>query len=80
MENEGEFEITVVREGNTDKSISVAFKAADFLAEYGVDYLVYDSDGVQLPLTEGIAPDAEDFKPVSYTHLATKEVVGEIFG
>ena len=76
MENEGEFEITVVREGNTDNSVSVAFKAADFLAEYGVDYIVYDSDGVQLPLTEGIAPDAEDFKPVGSGETDNVELSG----
>ena len=76
MENEGKFEITVVREGNTDNSVSVAFKAADFLAEYGVDYIVYDSDGVQLPLTEGIAPDAEDFKPVGSGETDNVELSG----
>ena len=44
-ENEKKLKVKIVREGGNDREIDVAFKAADFTAEYGVDYtcLLYTS-------------------------------------
>lgn len=61
-ENKGDFKVTVIRSGGSDRAVSVAFKTADFMAEYGIDYVVLDEDGRELPVTEGIAPEYNDFK------------------
>ena len=66
MENEGSYDITVLREGGNATEIDVAFKTADILLEYGVDYTV-EVDGETLAKTEGIAPNAGDFREDAVT-------------
>lgn len=50
-ENDGKIRIKIVREGGNDHAVEVAFKTADFTAEYGMDYIVFDEDGNELPMT-----------------------------
>lgn len=64
-ENEGKYKVKIVRKGGNDRSVAVAFKAADFMAVYGEDYVVLDEYGDELPLQDGISPDASDFSEVS---------------
>ena len=52
-ENEKKLKVKIVREGGNDREIDVAFKAADFTAEYGVDYTVADADGIELEAADG---------------------------
>ncbi|MCI5604232.1 MAG: S-layer homology domain-containing protein [Clostridia bacterium] len=65
VENEGEYKVKVVRKGGNDRSVAVVFKTADFMAVYGEDYVVLDEYGDELPLQDGISPDASDFSEVS---------------
>lgn len=64
-ENEKKLKVKIVREGGNDREIDVAFKAADFTAEYGVDYTVADADGIELEAADGIAPDESEFEETS---------------
>ncbi|MGN0107323.1 MAG: S-layer homology domain-containing protein [Hominilimicola sp.] len=66
-ENEGKYKVKVMRSGGNDRKVSVAFKTADFMAVYGEDYVVLNEDGSEIPVTEGISPDAEDFTEISGT-------------
>ncbi len=60
-ENAGVFNIKIIRAGSTAGGVNVAFKAADFLSEYGVDYEILGEDGEPLKKIEGIKPDASEF-------------------
>src|SRR5699024_3855355 len=61
-ENDKKLKVKIVREGGNDREIDVAFKAADFRAEYGVDYTVSDADGIELEAADGIVPDESQFE------------------
>lgn len=60
-ENDGKIKIKIVRKGGNDRSVEVAFKTADFTAEYGMDYIVFDEDGNELPMADGITPSESEF-------------------
>lgn len=64
-ENENKLKIKIIRSGGNDRSVDVAFKAADFTAEYGVDYVLLDENGDELPVIDGIAPDETEFEEIS---------------
>ena len=66
-EDEGKYKVKIVRSGGNERKVSVAFETADFMAVYGEDYVVLNEDGSEIPVTEGISPDAEDFKEISGT-------------
>lgn len=52
-EAEGNYEITVKRNGSTDFAADASVKLIDILSEYGTDYLVYDEDGNPLQKMSG---------------------------
>ncbi len=57
-EGDGQLLIKVVRHGSSDEAVDVSFKAADYLSEYGADYVILGEDGNPLAKAEGIKPDA----------------------
>ena len=59
-ENADTFRVSVVRHGSDMRSADVLFRAADFLAQYGTDYVIQGSDGQDLPLKDGISADISD--------------------
>ena len=78
-EKDGSYEITVYREGNTQKAIDVALKAADFTAEYGKDYVVV-IDNTELAKVEGISPEYSEFMETAQSaasYLVSEEIKGE---
>ena len=52
-EAEGNYEITVKRNGSADFAADAAVKLIDIQSEYGTDYLVYDEDGNPLQKMSG---------------------------
>lgn len=62
----------IIRTGGNDRKVAVAFKAADFTAEYGDDYVVLDENGDELPVGDGIAPDESMFEEVSDNAIITE--------
>ena len=52
--------IIVKRTGNLGVEVDVAFKVADFLTSYGVDYVVLDAAGRPLAKVDGVKPDVAD--------------------
>ncbi|MDO4669656.1 MAG: Calx-beta domain-containing protein, partial [Butyricicoccus pullicaecorum] len=62
----------IVRSGGNESKIDVAFKTADFTAEYGADYVVLDENGDELPVVDGIAPDESMFEEVSDNAIITE--------
>ena len=71
-EDENELKVKIKRSGNKDRKVSVAFKVADFTAEYGVDYVVLDENGDELPVADGIVPDESEFDEISDNTIITE--------
>ncbi|MBQ7681156.1 MAG: hypothetical protein IJT31_02945, partial [Oscillibacter sp.] len=59
-EDAGDQSIIVKRTGNLGVEVDVAFKVADFLTSYGVDYVVLDAAGRPLAKVDGVKPDVSD--------------------
>ncbi|MCH5186278.1 MAG: hypothetical protein J1F64_09170, partial [Oscillospiraceae bacterium] len=74
-EKDGEIKISIVRRGSGNEEVDVAFKAADFLSEYGVDYDILDEHGEPLEKVYGVKPDVSEF--VYQDDLYMPEAVGE---
>ncbi len=60
-ENDATGSFKIKRSGDGDRAARISFKAADLLAEYGVDYEILDSKGKPFAKTEGFKPDPKDF-------------------
>lgn len=71
-EHEKKLKVKIIRTGGNDRKVAVAFKAADFTAEYGDDYVVLDENGDELPVGDGIAPDESMFEEVSDNAIITE--------
>ena len=71
-ENEKKLKVKIVRSGGNDSKVDIAFKAADFTAEYGVDYVVLDENGDELPVADGIVPDESMFEEISNNAITTE--------
>ena len=61
-ENAGELRIKIVRHGNGNDAAGVAFKVADFLSDYGTDYVVLGEDGNELEKVYGEKPDISELE------------------
>lgn len=73
MENEGGYEVTLVRSGGNDREVSVAFKTADITAAYGTDYVVLDEKGKEIEVTDGVVPESGDWNLMDISSVSDEE-------
>ncbi|MCC8161201.1 MAG: S-layer homology domain-containing protein [Oscillospiraceae bacterium] len=59
-EADGELQIKIVRHGDGNEAADVLFKAADFISDYGNDYVILDSNGEPLEKVYGEKPELSE--------------------
>ncbi len=59
-EDAGEIRIKIVRHGDGNDEADVSFKVADFLSDYGMDYVILDEKGDFLEKVYGEKPDVSE--------------------